>query len=188
MKFNVRNLFSTSALIFFQSIPASAQSDEVFAIQMRLKQEGHYSGKVDGINGVGTRNALEAYSKKHGLRADLSEISGHIIRVRVKSESIPPDDILKASVHEYVRQNLKDPGSAQFRNDFTYHVRDTLIYCAEVNAKNSYGGYSGFEAFQVSVLEDRVGSKRIISPIGNPFSDFSATMCRYGVSALSIKD
>lgn len=41
-----------------------------------------------------------------------------------------------------VKSTLKDPESAEFRN--------VKGYCGEVNAKNSYGGYTGFDKFYVS--------------------------------------
>lgn len=37
---------------------------------------------------------------------------------------------------------LKDPGSAEFRSE---QVSSSGTYCAEVNSKNSYGGYIGFD-------------------------------------------
>jgi len=40
--------------------------------------------------------------------------------------------------------NLKDPDSAKFKGLFT--ARDTFL-CGEVNAKNSMGGYTGFQRF-----------------------------------------
>lgn len=39
---------------------------------------------------------------------------------------------------------LKDPDSAKFRN---ISVKDKTLVCGEVNAKNSYGGYTGFTFF-----------------------------------------
>ena len=43
-----------------------------------------------------------------------------------------------------VASHLRDPGSATFRN-LTLFKPTTL--CGEVNAKNGFGGYAGFEAF-----------------------------------------
>ncbi|MFW2112531.1 hypothetical protein [Acinetobacter geminorum] len=48
-------------------------------------------------------------------------------------------------IKEIVKKELKDPLSAQFR--------DIKGQCGYVNAKNSYGGYSGFEQF--IVLQNR---------------------------------
>jgi hypothetical protein len=69
---------------------------------------------------------------------------------------------------------LKDPFTVQFRN---VYVREVLpdtkgnptkhIYCGELNAKNSYGGYTGWSRFvahdvtdspSVAVVDDEFGS------------------------------
>lgn len=46
-----------------------------------------------------------------------------------------------SNVESVVKEQLKDPNSAQFKN-----VKDK---CGEVNAKNTYGGYTGFKRFIV---------------------------------------
>lgn len=60
-----------------------------------------------------------------------------------------PDPI--AISHERVKDILKDPDSAKFRNEFI--ARDGAV-CGFVNAKNSYGGYGGFKRYIVE--PDRV--------------------------------
>lgn len=49
-----------------------------------------------------------------------------------------------------VKDGLKDPGSAQFKNVAvkTNSLGETAV-CGEVNARNSFGGYVGFQAFGV---------------------------------------
>jgi hypothetical protein len=46
-------------------------------------------------------------------------------------------------------QGLRDPQSAQFRNVVTKSIAENrlLMVCGEVNAKNAYGGYVGFQRF-----------------------------------------
>lgn len=50
-----------------------------------------------------------------------------------------------------VRQMLKDPGSVEFRNVSVIQLStaegDAPIVCGEFNARNSLGGYVGFEPF-----------------------------------------
>ncbi len=46
-----------------------------------------------------------------------------------------------------LRQHLKDQSSAQFRNAYVSNKSGAPVVCGEVNAKNSFGGYSGFERF-----------------------------------------
>jgi hypothetical protein len=49
---------------------------------------------------------------------------------------------------DLVRGKLKDPDSAKFRGVYFHRgATNTPTACGEVNAKNSFGGYSGFERF-----------------------------------------
>lgn len=46
------------------------------------------------------------------------------------------------------RAKLKDPDSAQFRNVYFHEGADGVpMACGEVNSKNSFGGYGGFQKF-----------------------------------------
>lgn len=53
---------------------------------------------------------------------------------------------LELKVRSYVRTTLKDGDSAKFRNQYKM--------CGEVNAKNSFGAYTGFTKFIVT--EDKI--------------------------------
>ena len=55
----------------------------------------------------------------------------------------PIEDPKIAQAKEAVGRELKDPGSAQYRD---IEVYDGVV-CGQVNAKNSYGGYVGFQPF-----------------------------------------
>lgn len=52
----------------------------------------------------------------------------------------------KEQIAKAVKDQLKDPDSARFRWPA---VQEWGLYCGWVNAKNSYGGYAGFEPFMV---------------------------------------
>lgn len=47
---------------------------------------------------------------------------------------------------EAVQAKLKDPASAQFK-DVVFVKKDIPVSCGQVNSKNSFGGYAGFEHF-----------------------------------------
>lgn len=47
-----------------------ASGGEVKELQRRLKEWGYYNGNVDGIYGKGTVEAVKAFQKKNGLKAD----------------------------------------------------------------------------------------------------------------------
>ena len=58
------------------------------------------------------------------------------------------DAALIAKVKAAARHDLRDPGSAQFR-DMSVKITPSggKIVCGEINAKNAYGGYIGFVPF-----------------------------------------
>ncbi|NKA33228.1 hypothetical protein GO300_01294 [Ralstonia solanacearum] len=48
----------------------------------------------------------------------------------------------------FVKQHLRDPDSAEFRNTkYGPDVGAGKALCGEVNAKNGFGGYAGFRRF-----------------------------------------
>ncbi len=53
---------------------------------------------------------------------------------------------LQREAEEAVRARLKDPGSAEF-SGWIFNDHNGDIACGEVNAKNSYGGYTGAQKF-----------------------------------------
>jgi len=64
---------------------------------------------------------------------------------------------------EAVRAKLKDPRSADFRNVFFHRGSQNVpVTCGEVNSKNSFGGYIGFQRFvsagqaDLTYLEEQV--------------------------------
>lgn len=95
-----------------------------------------------------------------------------------------------ALVKAKVAGNLKDPSSAQFRNVrrvpfLKMPEKDPWAfpghYCGEVNGKNSYGAYSGFQTFYV-FGPDSKGKFNNDSPvtINDPSDPFSNVM--YSIS------
>lgn len=66
-----------------------------------------------------------------------------------RAKSAPPSDrILIQNAQEAIRQTLRDPASAEFRNDGVRIVADSQrIVCGEVNSKNGFGGYAGFQRY-----------------------------------------
>jgi hypothetical protein len=55
-------------------------------------------------------------------------------------------------VENFVKNELKDPDSAKFKNLIAGKFSDGRIaVCGEVNSKNSFGGYTGFTLFMVRV-------------------------------------
>ena len=65
----------------------------------------------------------------------------------LKSKSEPE---ALTTAQESLKQTLKDPSSAQFRNVRLEVYGSRQVICGEINAKNSYGGYVGFKRFVAS--------------------------------------
>jgi hypothetical protein len=70
----------------------------------------------------------------------------------VADDSNPYADVSKQEYwiiqsKDTIRGRLRDPGSAEFRNLRFYSGGDVPVTCGEVNAKNAFGGYTGFERF-----------------------------------------
>lgn len=65
-----------------------------------------------------------------------------------------PDSLLIEKTQEILAGNLKDPGSAQFRNVRVVARPEGKLVCGEMNAKNSLGGYVGYKPFISGFLID----------------------------------
>lgn len=53
----------------------------------------------------------------------------------------------ESSAREAVKQILNDPSSAQFKNIYTTSYDGKPAACGEVNAKNAFGAYVGYQRF-----------------------------------------
>lgn len=52
---------------------------------------------------------------------------------------------------DHVRQSTRDPSSAQFRGSKVYYFKNkTPVVCGEINSKNGFGGYTGYQRFIAS--------------------------------------
>ena len=65
-----------------------------------------------------------------------------------------------------IKEKLKDPKSAQFRNVYFHRGKNgSRMVCGQVNSKNSFGGFSGFQHFvstgtsSLTFLETEISSK-----------------------------
>lgn len=63
------------------------------------------------------------------------------IEARIKDEN------WKYFCQEEITKRLKDPESAKFQEVFISRKSGEPIVCGQVNGKNGFGGYSGFERF-----------------------------------------
>ena len=54
----------------YKKLKKGSRGAAVKALQTELKNQGYYSGRIDGIYGKGTVNAVKAFQRKNGLKAD----------------------------------------------------------------------------------------------------------------------
>lgn len=60
-----------------------------------------------------------------------------------------------AEIERSVRRELKDPESARFKGFLATKTKGGATVCGFVNAKNSYGGYTGFVPFSGYLIKAR---------------------------------
>lgn len=63
-----------------------------------------------------------------------------------------------------VSRDLLDPASAQFRDLYVTQTGDARALCGEINAKNSYGAYTGFRPFYATKINGRISGEILKSP------------------------
>ncbi|HCI5659321.1 TPA: hypothetical protein NPO21_004958 [Klebsiella variicola subsp. variicola] len=97
------------------------------------------------------------------------------------AEARPLTGAEKSIIESSVRAQLKDPGSAKFT--FPNLLEGNLTdlpgrYCGKVNAKNSYGGYSGDQWFATNVNTIKNGNVEVYTQEGSPLN--IAEICKQG--------
>lgn len=55
--------------------------------------------------------------------------------------------IMISKARDLVRAILKDPDSAEFRNEYISDYMGRAVACGEVNANNSFGGKTGYQRY-----------------------------------------
>jgi len=141
------------AVLLTLAFGAAAQSREVGVVQAILQQLGIEVGKLDGKLGPKTIAGLRRYSEAYGGAADVISVRLTMERLNEQNRRPVEDEKLIAEVEAAVREELLDPESARFRNLYfaPNPVGPDSRVCGEVNAKNRFGGYVGFNDFGVDV-------------------------------------
>ena len=130
-------------------LPATTFADEIgFAIQLKLKNLGYDVGEADGVVGPKTRNAILEDSEKHSFPPTSEAFVSHYSSMAVVNSKPLSDESLIKTVKESVSKELRDPSSALFRN---LRQLESGQICGEVNGKNGFGAYTGFQTFAAHV-------------------------------------
>ena len=79
--------------------------------------------------------------------------------IAVTTEPFKPTAAELAQSRAIIAGGMKDPASAQFREGRSYVLNNgDRVFCGEVNAKNSYGGYTGFTPYWLRMRGGSVAS------------------------------
>lgn len=105
-------------------------------------------------------NIRIAINKGVGMRIVLLSVA--LIALSACGQSDETKDQMNSIAHvrvakEKVQKSLIDPNSAEFRDVHVYRNGKGKIVCGFVNAKNRFGGFTGFEEF--IVIGDAVALK-----------------------------
>ena len=106
----------------------------------------------DDEDSTTTSSARKAEEKKE--MSDVETMSGFQVLAKQKME-----------------ETLRDPGSAKYQDVYAHKIGDgNFIFCGRVNAKNGFGGYTGFERFVASPLI--VGTEGSVDDFAQVWNEF----------------
>lgn len=77
------------------------------------------------------------------------------------ARALLPEEI--AIVESTVKKTLKAPYSAHFEHGDFLETEKNSLYCGLVNAKNSYGAYTGNQLFSVMLMKNDRGEFKALS-------------------------
>ena len=91
---------------------------------------------------------------------------------RYPVEPVSLTDQQRQAVDTAIRDVMKDPDSVKIKNIVSTRRDGTVFVCGAVNAKNSYGGYTGFTPFRIDI--DEATSQTTIKSLPGVNADFMA--------------
>lgn len=83
------------------TLTMGSRGERVALIQQRLKEWGYYSGKVDGVFGRGTYNAVVRFQRQNGLSVD-----GQVGKKTAAAMGIPLTGTISAALYRESELNL----------------------------------------------------------------------------------
>lgn len=92
----------------------------------------------------------------------------------VESKKGATEAMKVVAAQQAVRQMLRDPDGADFRNERLGSYQGREVVCGEVNSANGFGGKSGFQRYisnggDVTILEEQMGA-----------AEFSKSLAMFG--------
>lgn len=107
----VISCFGIGEAAAWKRLKKGSRGDEVRILQTELKNLGYYSGKIDGIYGKGTVNAVKAFQRKNGLKAD--GIAGPLTQAKLYENKAQADPVaLAEAASETGTDTAQEPAAA----------------------------------------------------------------------------
>lgn len=98
-------------------------------------------------------SACSSGHQEPASRLDTEKSAGAPAEKSTPRKIVPIKDEVELEALDIVRASLKDPGTAHFQRVYGTSIHPELpkatVVCGFVNAKNGYGGYTGFRKFAV---------------------------------------
>ena len=167
-------------------LPASAKAQEameVRALQYSLSRLGHYSSDVDGKMGPGTRQAIASYAEQNNVGDGFDNVFRDLAHATLPWE-VEWSASLEDAAMSALQTSLRDFESAQFSGVHIAHRSEDgrwVSACIDVNARNGYGGYTGYQWVFLKGLRATVGNREIYTFFMENLSDYEASyLCRLG--------
>ena len=170
--------------IAFLPISVSAQEAmEVRALQYALSRLDHYNSDIDGQTGPGTRRAIQLYADQNSVSNDFDGVFLHLARATLPWE-VEWTDQIDSAVMSALQTGLRDFDSAQFSGVHVAHQSEDGQWasaCVDVNARNGFGGYTGFQWVFLKGVRGTIGSQEFYTFFMEDMSSYEANyLCRLG--------
>lgn len=107
-----------------------------------------------------------AYQAEQDQKEQQQRIETAAKQKYAREHAFTPNKDQLAAFETTVRDQMKDPASAQFKHFRAYKdEQGGLNECGAVNGKNSYGGYTGFTPYHAVIMERSGGTYMPISAV-----------------------
>ncbi|MDB6181977.1 peptidoglycan-binding domain-containing protein [Paracoccus fistulariae] len=148
--------FALPALI--AATEASSQVDHGtiaghFVAQQKLEFMGYDVGKADAIIGPKTLEAIRKDAELKGYEASMEKFQEFYIGEVIRGSKPYDNEEVKKRITEAVGEKLLDPYSAVYDN---WRILPSGAICVDVNAKNTYGAFTGSTPYYATVIFNTV--------------------------------
>ncbi len=165
------------ALLFLWSVAAFLLWPRLLLLPSRRACAGAMVGLFlvfAGLNGEKiAANAEKARETREAGGVTESPAAAANKKAKTEGEEKNQQRLFIIVTQDGVRSRLKDPASAEFRNVLFKRHEGTPIVCGEVNSKNGFGGYTGFQHF-VGAGEDLVYLEEEVSDFAQVWNEMCA--------------